>query len=259
MIIDGGAGASKVKAVGRVTTVARHACHGWLVALAVAAAVAVPAGAQAGGTPIRVAVLDVELLKADYLPDAHTITEEERHRLDLVAELIRTRLRAEGYDVVPAAATRQAIREAKPLQRLHACNGCERGIARRLAALVRTPRDDARLEAAMRGQGAPGATTEERLGHLARRALVVKRKFQMQTVPGQVASQRVGRPPAYILRQDCAADRRDLLDGGDADEQQRQASKEFHRTPGQRRIQKTTHDQRVGQLQEDIDAEDEQK
>ena len=35
---------------------------------------------------------------------------------------------------------------------------CE--VARRLAALIRTPRDDARLEAAMRGQGAPGTTTE---------------------------------------------------------------------------------------------------
>lgn len=134
MIINGGAGASKVKAAGRLTTGAGHARHRWLVALAVAAAAAVPVCVQAGGTPIRVAVLDVELLKADYLPDAHIITKEERHRLDLVADLIRTRLRAEGYDVVPAAATRQAIREAKPLQRLHACNGCERGIARRLAA-----------------------------------------------------------------------------------------------------------------------------
>ena len=46
---------------------------------------------------------------------------------------------------------------------------CE--VARRLAALICTPRDEARLEAAMRGQGAPGSTTEERLGHLARRAL----------------------------------------------------------------------------------------
>ena len=126
MIINGGAGASKVKAARRLSTVDGHARHRWLVALAIAAAVAVPAGGQAGGTPIRVAVLDIELLKADYLPDAHTTTEEERHRLDLVAELIRTRLGAEGYDVVPAAATRQAIREAKPLQRLHALRrtGC---------------------------------------------------------------------------------------------------------------------------------------
>ena len=46
---------------------------------------------------------------------------------------------------------------------------CE--VARRLAALICTPRDEARLEAAMRGQGAPGNTTKERLGHLARRAL----------------------------------------------------------------------------------------
>ena len=46
---------------------------------------------------------------------------------------------------------------------------CE--VARRLAALIQTPRDEARLEAAMRGQGAPGNTTKERLGHLARRAL----------------------------------------------------------------------------------------
>ena len=134
MINNGGAGASRVEAAGRLTPVAGHPGRRWLVALAVAATVAVPPCAQAGATPVRVAVLDVELLKADYLPDAHTITAEERDRLDTVAELIRTRLRAEGYDVVPAAATREAIREAKPLQRLHACNGCERGIARRLSA-----------------------------------------------------------------------------------------------------------------------------
>ena len=106
----------------------------WLPALVVAVAAAAPAQPQAADAPKRVAVLDIELLKADYLPDAHTVTTEERRRLDIVAELIRTRLREEGYDPVPAAATREAIREASPLQRLHACNGCERDIARSLSA-----------------------------------------------------------------------------------------------------------------------------
>ena len=84
--------------------------------------------------PKRVAVLDVELLKADYLPDPHRITSEERRRLDMVADLIRDRLRAEGYDPVSAALTRAAIQAADPGQYLHACNGCERDIARDLGA-----------------------------------------------------------------------------------------------------------------------------
>ncbi len=46
---------------------------------------------------------------------------------------------------------------------------CE--VARRLATLIRTTRDEARLEAALHGQGTPGNTTEKRLSHLARRAL----------------------------------------------------------------------------------------
>lgn len=90
----------------------------------------VPIAAVGNDHAPRIAVLDIELLKADYLPDAHTVTAEERDRLDIVAELIRSRLRKEGYDVVSAAATREAIREANPLQYLHACNGCERAIAR---------------------------------------------------------------------------------------------------------------------------------
>ena len=82
----------------------------------------------------RVAVLDIELMKADYLPNAGRITPEERQRLDLVAELIRERLRAEGFDAVSAAATRSAIVAADPGQYLHKCNGCERAIARALGA-----------------------------------------------------------------------------------------------------------------------------
>ena len=84
--------------------------------------------------PKRVAVLDVELLKADYLPDPHRVTPEERRRLDMVADLIRDRLRVEGYEPIPAARTRAAIQAADPGQYLHACNGCERDIARDLGA-----------------------------------------------------------------------------------------------------------------------------
>jgi len=82
----------------------------------------------------RVAVLDIELLKADYLPNADRIMPEERRRLDMIAELVRDRLRAEGYDTVPAAQTRAAIHAADPGQYLHSCNGCERRIARDLGA-----------------------------------------------------------------------------------------------------------------------------
>ena len=82
----------------------------------------------------RVAVLDIELLKADYLPNADRILPEERDRLDMIAELVRDRLRAEGYDTVPASQTRAAIHAADPGQYLHSCNGCERRIAHDLGA-----------------------------------------------------------------------------------------------------------------------------
>lgn len=91
----------------------------------------------AGGAdspPKRIVVLDIELLKADYLPDAHEVTPQERRRLDLVAEVIRERLAAEGYAVVSAAATKAAIAAADPGQYLHECNGCERRIAQQLEA-----------------------------------------------------------------------------------------------------------------------------
>jgi len=84
--------------------------------------------------PTRVAVLEIELLKADYLPDADRVTPEERRRLDMVAEMVRERLRGEGFVAVPAAETRAAIVDADPGQYLHACNGCERAIARSLDA-----------------------------------------------------------------------------------------------------------------------------
>ena len=96
-------------------------------------ALAAPAAASADA-PKRIAVLDVELLKADYLPDADRTTPDERRRLDMVVALIRDRLRAEGYDPVPADRTKAAIRAADPGQYLHACNGCERRIARDLDA-----------------------------------------------------------------------------------------------------------------------------
>ena len=95
---------------------------------------ALPAAVHSAEPPKRVAVLEIELLKADYLPDAHRITHEERRRLDLIAGIIRNRLTAEGYDAVPAAQTRAAIAAADPGQYLHACNGCERRIARDLGA-----------------------------------------------------------------------------------------------------------------------------
>lgn len=103
-----------------------------LAALLVAILQMAPARfAEAGPS---VAVLDFELLKADYLPNADRIMPEERRRLDMIAELVRDRLRTEGYDTVPAARTRTAIHAADPGQYLHSCNGCERRIARDLGA-----------------------------------------------------------------------------------------------------------------------------
>ena len=104
----------------------------WAVALSFALSCSPAFSAERSAT--RVAVLDIELMKADYLPDAGRITPEERQRLDIVAELIREGLRAEGFDAVPAGATRSAILAADPGQYLHQCNGCERAIARALEA-----------------------------------------------------------------------------------------------------------------------------
>ena len=105
-----------------------------LLAVALSLAVSCSTALSAERDATRVAVLDVELMKADYLPDAGRITPEERERLDIVAELIREGLRAEGFDAVPAEATRSAILAADPGQYLHQCNGCERAIARTLGA-----------------------------------------------------------------------------------------------------------------------------
>ena len=113
---------------------ARHRPRKGFALLAAALLVLVLPAAHSAEPSRRVAVLDVELLKADYLPNADRIMPEERRRLDMVAELLRDRLRAEGYDTVPAAQTGAAIRAADPGQYLHACNGCERRIARDLGA-----------------------------------------------------------------------------------------------------------------------------
>ncbi len=82
----------------------------------------------------RLAVLDIELLKPDYYPSPHKATTDEQRRLDMVADLLRSRLQREGYEVVAADATRAAIRDADPAQYLHQCNGCERDIGAALGA-----------------------------------------------------------------------------------------------------------------------------
>ncbi len=82
----------------------------------------------------RVAVLDIDLLKADYFPDPHKVTVDEQRRLDLVADLLRSRLSQAGYEVVGRDQTRAAIRDADPGQFLYQCNGCERDIAGALGA-----------------------------------------------------------------------------------------------------------------------------
>ena len=105
----------------------------WTLVAATLLALGAPA-AQSAETATRVAVLDIELLKADYLPNADRITPDERRRLDMIADLLRERLQAEGYDPVSAARTRAAIVAADPGQYLHECNGCELDIGRDLGA-----------------------------------------------------------------------------------------------------------------------------
>ena len=104
-----------------------------LVLIGLVTGAVTPLGANAGMAK-RVAVLDIELLKPDYYPSPHKPTGDEQRRLDLVADLLRSRLSQDGYDVVGRDATRAAIRDADPGQRLHECNGCERDIARALDA-----------------------------------------------------------------------------------------------------------------------------
>lgn len=89
---------------------------------------------RATPTTKRIVLLPIELLKADYFPDPHVVTPEERKRLHLIAAMIRTRLANEGYEVVSEEATDDAVSAANPLQYLHDCNGCERDIARGLEA-----------------------------------------------------------------------------------------------------------------------------
>ena len=95
------------------------------------AAAPLAAGAE---SIMRVAVLDIDLLKADYFPDPHKVTVDEQRRLDRVADLLRSRLSQAGYEVVGRDQTRAAIRDADPGQFLHQCNGCERDIAGALGA-----------------------------------------------------------------------------------------------------------------------------
>ncbi len=104
--------------------------------LSIALVLSVAAAPLAAGAEsiMRVAVLDIDLLKADYFPDPHKVTVDEQRRLDLVADLLRSRLSQAGYEVVGRDQTRAAIRDADPGQFLHQCNGCERDIAGALGA-----------------------------------------------------------------------------------------------------------------------------
>ncbi len=98
-----------------------------LAAISVFLLLLAPALAWAAPT---VVVLDFELRKSDLLPGGGRATDKELRRIRMVAELIRKRLSAEGYEVVTGDDTRAAIKHYNPIQYLHACNGCEREIAR---------------------------------------------------------------------------------------------------------------------------------
>lgn len=92
------------------------------------------AAGSSHAAPIRVTVLPIEFLKADYFPDHDVVSPEERSRLEMVADMIRQRLSSEGYDVASAADTAAAVTAADPGTRLHECNGCELDIGKTLGS-----------------------------------------------------------------------------------------------------------------------------
>lgn len=79
----------------------------------------------------RVVVFDFELLDTSTEADLRGPKPEEAHRLALITQEVRERLRKAGYDVVDLAPERAKIEEATPFRN---CNGCELPIARALGA-----------------------------------------------------------------------------------------------------------------------------
>jgi hypothetical protein len=81
-----------------------------------------------------IAVLGVELVKADLGSAGGEPSAEERARLERMAAQIREQLAGAGFRVVTGEQTEAALSADPPGQYLHACNGCELDFGRELGA-----------------------------------------------------------------------------------------------------------------------------
>jgi hypothetical protein len=79
----------------------------------------------------KVAVFDFELLDTSTEADIRGPKPDEVHRLALITEDVRKRLREAGYEVVDLAPQKAKIDDATPFRN---CNSCELPIARALGA-----------------------------------------------------------------------------------------------------------------------------
>lgn len=86
------------------------------------------AGAHAA---TRVAVFDFELFDTSGEADIRGPKPEELHRLALISDEMRRRLREAGYDVADLAPERARIDDISPIRN---CNSCELKVARALGA-----------------------------------------------------------------------------------------------------------------------------
>lgn len=89
-------------------------------------------GAAAADHPVRLLVLDIELVGDLSDPNA---TADHARRLAMASEQLRAELARLGdYAIVDAAPARSRIDSLRAVQHLHKCNGCEVDIALELGA-----------------------------------------------------------------------------------------------------------------------------
>lgn len=86
------------------------------------------------GPSTRIAVLGIELIKPDTMNMGTSNTPQEEERLRIVAQIIEQALATAGYAVVDPAMTRALVASDAGGEYLHACNGCELDLGRKLGA-----------------------------------------------------------------------------------------------------------------------------
>ena len=108
----------------------------------------------------------------ELITQAAEILEVSREQVAEAVESLRKSGRVIVEDIgiqatgdAPGAAAGQNAVYAQPY------HAAETEVARRLSALIKAPRDEARLEAALRGKGASGDTIKERLSAVSKRAI----------------------------------------------------------------------------------------